>query len=54
VEAQVDRETRGLATRLQSLGIPVTTHFFTAGHDWQNWDGELRRAWPQLMSALGA
>jgi S-formylglutathione hydrolase FrmB len=53
VEAQTTRETRGLATRLQGLGIPATTHFFTAGHDWQNWDGELTRAWPQLMSALG-
>jgi S-formylglutathione hydrolase FrmB len=53
VEAQVDKETKGLATKLDSLGIPVTTHFYDGGHDWTAWNNELNRAWPQLMGALG-
>jgi len=53
-ESQVDKETRGLATKLGSLGIPVTTHFYTGGHNWTAWQAELHRAWPQLMTSIGA
>lgn len=53
VEAQVDKETKGLATRLSSLGIPVTTHFYSGTHGWADWQRELHRAWPQLMTAIG-
>jgi S-formylglutathione hydrolase FrmB len=54
VEAQVDKETKGLASKLQLLGIPVTTHFYSGTHSWSYWQQELHRAWPQLMSAIGA
>ena len=54
VEAQTDRETKGLAARLGSLGIPVTTHFYDGGHNWTAWNAELARAWPQLMTSIGA
>lgn len=54
VEAQVDRETRGLDAKLSSLGIPVTTHYYRGGHNWTAWNAELTRAWPQLMSSIGA
>ena len=54
VEAQVHKETQGLANRLASLAIPVTTHFYAGGHNWTAWNAELTRAWPQLMAAIGA
>ncbi len=53
VEAQVDKETKGLATKLGSLGIPVTTHYYNGSHSWSEWKREMRVAWPQLMSAIG-
>lgn len=54
VEAQVDKETRGFVTRLQSLGIPVTAHFYRGTHSWSYWQHELHAAFPQLMAAIGA
>lgn len=54
VEAQVDKESKGLATRLSGLGIPATTDFYTGNHNWTYWGRELGRAWGQLMTAIGA
>ena len=54
VEAQTHKETVGLASKLASLGIPVTTHFYDGGHNWTAWNAELTRAWPQLMASIGA
>lgn len=54
VEAQVDKETKGLATRLSGLGIPATTDFYTGNHNWTYWSREMGRAWNQLMTAIGA
>jgi S-formylglutathione hydrolase FrmB len=54
VEAQVDKETHGVVTKLQSLGIPATTHFYTGTHTWSYWQNELHAAYPQLMAAIGA
>jgi S-formylglutathione hydrolase FrmB len=54
VEAQVHKETVGLASKLSSLGIPVTTDFSRGGHNWTAWNAELARAWPQLMASIGA
>ena len=53
-EAQVDKETRGLADRLRSLDIPVTTHFYQGTHSWGYWQTELHTAWPRLMTEIGA
>ena len=54
VEAETQRQAKGLEKRLTGFGIPVTTHYGTYGHAWSAWNDELRRAFPQLMSAIGA
>jgi len=54
IEAETDRQAKGLQQRLQSFGIPVTAHFYKGGHNWTSWNAELARAWPQLMTAIGA
>jgi S-formylglutathione hydrolase FrmB len=54
VEAETQRQAKGLQKRLGDLGIPVTTHYGTYGHAWSAWNDELRRAFPQLMTAIGA
>jgi S-formylglutathione hydrolase FrmB len=41
--------------RLRRLGIPATTHIYQDGwHDWSTWQPELHRAWPLMMTAIGA
>jgi len=54
VEAETDKQARGVEARLTSFGIPYTAHHYTGGHNWDAWNAELTRAWPQLMSAIGA
>jgi S-formylglutathione hydrolase FrmB len=54
VESGTQQQARGLQARLQSFGIPVTTHYGTNGHTWPAWNDELTRSWPQLMAAIGA
>ncbi len=44
--------TQHLASRLDQLGIPVTTNYISGGHDWTNWTSQLTTAWPQLMAGL--
>ncbi len=53
-ESQVDKESRGFVTKLQSLGIPVNAHFYNGTHSWSYWQTELHAAFPQLMGAIGA
>lgn len=40
--------------RLEELDIPVRTHFYRGGHRHTFWQRELHRAYPLLMSAIGA
>jgi S-formylglutathione hydrolase FrmB len=41
--------------RLKALGIPATTHIYRDGwHDWSTWQPETHRAWPLMMTAIGA
>jgi S-formylglutathione hydrolase FrmB len=54
VETETQRQAKGLQQRLQTFGIPVTTSYTSGGHNWTAWNTELKRAWPQLMAAIGA
>jgi S-formylglutathione hydrolase FrmB len=54
VEAETQRQAKGLQKRLDGFGIPVTTHYGTYGHAWSAWNEELKRALPQLLTAIGA
>jgi len=54
VESETLRQAKGLQQRLAGFGIPVTTHWGTYGHSWTAWNDELKRAFPQLMTAIGA
>ncbi|ONI80080.1 hypothetical protein ALI22I_42370 [Saccharothrix sp. ALI-22-I] len=40
--------------RMRLLNIPITVNAYGDGtHTWPYWQRELRRSWPQLMTALG-
>ncbi|NJP89008.1 esterase family protein [Nonomuraea sp. FMUSA5-5] len=54
VEDLANRAARAFAGRLDELGIPVRTHFYRGGHNHTSWQRELHRAFPLLMSAIGA
>lgn len=54
VERQVKVESVAFVNRLRSLGIPVTSHYYSGTHGWGAWQGELRAAFPMLMSSIGA
>ncbi|GAA5045574.1 alpha/beta hydrolase [Nocardia callitridis] len=54
LEAATNLCTRRLTDRLQSLGIPVTSHFRETGtHSWPYWADELALSWPTVAGALG-
>jgi len=54
-ETTVYPQGAALAARLKSLGIPVTWDPVAGGgHNWTNWNAELGKAFPMLMSAIGA
>ncbi|MEU9958778.1 alpha/beta hydrolase family protein [Streptomyces sp. NPDC050982] len=52
-ETLMQRQSRSLATRLASVGAPVTTHFYAGTHSPPYWKRELYRSLPMLLSALG-
>ncbi|MEU4512448.1 alpha/beta hydrolase family protein [Nonomuraea wenchangensis] len=54
VEDLANRAARSFAARLDDLGIPVRTHFYRGGHNHTYWQRELHRAYPMLVSAIGA
>ncbi|MFF6810663.1 alpha/beta hydrolase [Streptomyces sp. NPDC012403] len=51
-ETIMERESRALAARLESVGAPVTTHFYPGTHDPPYWVREFRRSLPMLLRAL--
>ncbi|MDP9867052.1 MULTISPECIES: alpha/beta hydrolase [Streptosporangium] len=53
-EELADRAARSFTGRLKELGIPVETHFYSGRHNMTYWNGELRRALPMLLDAIGA
>lgn len=54
-ESTVYPQSAALVAKLRGLGIPVTWDPVTGGgHDWANWNAELTKAFPTLMSAIGA
>lgn len=52
-ETLMQRQSRSLATRLVSVGAPVTTHFYAGTHSPAYWKRELYRSLPMLLRALG-
>jgi S-formylglutathione hydrolase FrmB len=41
-------------SRLSSLRIPATVHFYNGGvHDWPDWEREFKASWPLLAAGLG-
>ncbi|WP_043629336.1 alpha/beta hydrolase [Nonomuraea candida] len=54
VEDLANRAARSFTGRLKELGIPVRTHFHRGGHNHTSWQRDLHRAYPLLMSAIGA
>ncbi|MFD8046366.1 alpha/beta hydrolase family protein [Streptomyces sp. Tu102] len=53
-ETIMARESHALATRLASLGTPVTTHFYAGTHSPPYWAREFRRSLPMLLRVLEA
>lgn len=54
LENLTDIQTHELEIKLDSLGIPATYDYPWAGvHSWRYWSGELARARPQILAALG-
>jgi S-formylglutathione hydrolase FrmB len=51
-ETLMERESRALATRLNSVGTPVTTHFYAGTHSPSYWAREFHRSLPMLLNAL--
>lgn len=55
IESATDKCSRGMRTRLDSLGIPATYNFRDNGtHSWGYWQGDLHDSWPLLASSMGS
>ena len=55
VEQVVRAESQTLVDRLHQADIPVTTDFYAGGrHAWPDWQRELHRSLPMLLTAIGA
>ncbi|MEU9875851.1 alpha/beta hydrolase [Streptomyces phaeochromogenes] len=52
-EILMQRQSRSLATRLASVGAPVTTHFYAGTHSPPYWKRELYSSLPMLLRGLG-
>lgn len=52
VEGLAYRAAQAFTGRLDELGIPVRTHYYTGGHNHTFWQRELHRAYPMLLSVL--
>lgn len=47
--------TVSFVNKIRRLGIPATTHIYRNGwHNWQAWQPEVHKAWPLMMTAIGA
>jgi S-formylglutathione hydrolase FrmB len=54
LERAVRPQNLAFAARLNVLGIPVQTDFYTGGvHDWVSWKGAFAASWPMLAAGLG-
>jgi diacylglycerol O-acyltransferase / trehalose O-mycolyltransferase len=54
LERAVRPQNLAFAARLNVLGIPVQTDFYTGGvHDWVSWKGAFTTSWPLLAAGLG-
>jgi diacylglycerol O-acyltransferase/trehalose O-mycolyltransferase len=54
LEKAVRPQNLAFAARLNVLGIPVQTDFYTGGvHDWVSWKGAFAASWPMLAAGLG-
>ncbi|MEU7764254.1 alpha/beta hydrolase family protein [Nocardia sp. NPDC049190] len=54
METVVNGCARPLVGRLESLGIPVTANFRSAGtHAWSYWQDDVHQSWPLFAAALG-
>ncbi|WP_405651752.1 alpha/beta hydrolase [Streptomyces sp. RK9] len=51
-ESLMARQSRALADRLHTVGVPVTTHFYTGTHSPPYWAREFHRSLPTLLRAL--
>ncbi|QIB48072.1 alpha/beta hydrolase [Streptomyces aureoverticillatus] len=51
-ETLMARQSRALADRLRSTGVPVTTHFYAGTHSPPYWAREFHRSLPMLLRAL--
>jgi S-formylglutathione hydrolase FrmB len=52
VEQQVNKQGQALVQKMNSLGIPVDSHFYAGNHTWTYWNQELHRALPGMLNAL--
>lgn len=53
VEQGVYKQARAIVEKLEGLNIPVDSHFYAGNHTWTYWNGELQRAFPGILDALG-
>lgn len=51
-EQEVSRQGKALVAKLQTLGIPVDSHFYAGSHSWPYWQSELHTAFPGIKKAL--
>jgi len=52
-EQEVNRQGQALVKKLEGLGIPVTSHFYSGTHTWPYWQTEMHSALPGLLQAIG-
>ncbi|MFC7303009.1 alpha/beta hydrolase [Streptomyces monticola] len=54
LEGTLRAQAGGFKARLDRLGIPAQTHFYSGGtHAWPNWQQEFKASWPVLAKGLG-
>jgi len=52
-EQEVNRQAHAIVSKLESLNIPVTSHFYSGSHSWPYWQNELHDALPAMLQAVG-
>ncbi|MGW4348448.1 MULTISPECIES: alpha/beta hydrolase [unclassified Streptomyces] len=54
LESSLWDQAHTFTSKLSSLGIPATVHYYDGGvHNWPNWTQEFKASWPVLAKGLG-
>ncbi len=53
IEKGFNLQSQAVVNKLQTLGIPVTSHFYPGSHTWPYWQQEMHASLPGLLQSLG-